>query len=175
MKITIKYGTVVICGPTSTGKTTLSKRILDEMPWQGCELISHDEVLREVWRPNMPQPQIDMEFQTSCFDLLSSAMKRDAPIIYEGKYYEKERLYAFLLLLSMMDPMRPICLIKMATGAKMQRKFARQRSGPKPTAKDMHLQNYLFRGVLDTHYSESPNIQEFVVKNPEKLELVFSG
>ena len=173
MEITIKYGTVVICGPTSTGKTTLAKRILREMPWQECELVSHDEVLGSVLRPGMTQSEIDKQFRLTCLSLLSDGIKRRVPVIYEGKYYEKERLYAFLTLLSIMDPVRPICLIKMATDAKMQREFAMNRSGLKPTAKTVRIQNSLFEGVLETHYSEAPNIQEYVVTNPNDLKFRF--
>lgn len=67
MEVIIRYGSVVICGPTSTGKTTLSKRISSEMPWQGCRLISHDEVLLSVAKPQMSQAEIDQAFRATCF------------------------------------------------------------------------------------------------------------
>ena len=174
MEITINYGTVIICGPTSTGKTTLSNKIYEDMPWRGRKLISHDEVLKKILKPGMTQSEIDRVFRMTCLSLMADAIRQNLPLIYEGKYYEKERLYAFLVLQSMLSPNRPICLIKMATDPKVQQEFAKKRNGMKPTTKTMHIQNNLFRGVIGTHYHDAfHNVREFVVTNPKRVELKF--
>lgn len=95
-------------------------------------------------------------------------------MVYEGKYYESERLFSFLMLQSIVNPDRQICLIKMATDPSVQKKYVKLRSGPKPTNTDMYMQNTLFKRVLATHYDKLfPNVYEVTVTDPEKLSLTF--
>lgn len=174
MDITINPGSVIICGPTSTGKTTLAKRIRTEMPWPECELVSHDEVLGIVQETVTSQEEINHFFKILCYELIAGAIKDGAPLIYEGKYVEVNRLCAFLAVQMELDPKRSICLIKMAPSLKIQQKYARLRSGPKPTPLDICRQNEVFRGVLNTRFEdERLPIREYVVTNPEDLVLHF--
>lgn len=41
----IQDGMVLICGPSTAGKSTLAKRILNEAPYQDGVLVSHDEMI----------------------------------------------------------------------------------------------------------------------------------
>lgn len=61
MEVNINNRMVLIVGPSSTGKTTLARKIKQEFDKKAI-IISHDETLKRINR-QQPQEKIDLEYR----------------------------------------------------------------------------------------------------------------
>ena len=97
--IVIRTRVVLIAGPTSQGKTTLSKRIDAEFPGKSV-VISHDEIVKSI-NPKLPKAAIDEEFREKFIAYVAVASMDPSIelIILDTKNIRKSALNAFLFMI----------------------------------------------------------------------------
>ena len=87
---------IIIVGPSTTGKSTLAKKINEESPEKSV-IISHDEVLKKVNR-NQSQDAINLQFRLKLIEQIAKAINDSSNklIILDTLNYDSQALLAVL-------------------------------------------------------------------------------
>ena len=104
--IEISTRIVIICGPTSSGKTTMAYRIKNEFNGESI-VISHDEVLATI-NQKQSQEKIDEQFRLAYFNSIKDAYQNKANqlIIIDSVNIRAINLQAFIHLLTLFADVR---------------------------------------------------------------------
>lgn len=177
MEVNINNRIVLIIGPSTTGKTTLSKKINEESQVKS-KIISHDGVLNTI-NKNQSQEKIDMEFKLEFIKQISDAVKDSSNelIILDTLNIRTQGLMAILLTLKMLGD-DGITLIKMHPTLDLHTKYIIQRAKRnKLVTPAAVLQQRKFfesrEGSLNTRIDVVDD--EFIIENPEDITLNFGN
>lgn len=181
----IQDGMVLICGPSTTGKSTLAKRIVNEAPYQDPVLVSHDEMIRKYLNEHgYPQEKFytglvgeeDYQFKVSVVKTVRDALKTRKFVIYESVYCNPENLTTLLTTMPVWGLNRPLTLIKMWPSFQLQMQFLNER--PDHSRVDVNAimsQRGGFKKVVAPQYfaKQAEWIKEYTVDDPRKVKLEF--
>lgn len=179
MEININNRLILIVGPSTTGKTTVAKKINSEAPVKSV-IISHDEVLKKV-NKNQSQAQIDLDFRLSFIDDVTNAINNSSNelVILDTVNFNAQALFAILCIIRKgINYTGGITLIKMNPPLQLHKKCIIERA---KTNKLIDLDTILSqrkcynssRGSLFTSYNLLVN-EEFIIQDIKNLTLNFS-
>lgn len=181
----IQDGLILICGPSTSGKTTLAKRLFDEMPYRDKFLLSHDEFLKNyLKKKGRPMKDFydglkgesDSEFKTAIVTTIRDAFARHECVVYESLYCVPENLAQFLAIFPALGLKRPMTLIKLWVPQQLQMQFLKQR----PDSRRVDIgalisQRQSFATCVESNYfaGDIEWIKEYVVNDPRDVRFDF--
>lgn len=174
MNIDINNRFVMICGPTTTGKTTLAYRIKKECSGN-CVVISQDEIIK-----SFPKGISKNECIRLCKNevLRSIGIALKDPnvdlVVYETVALTALNVLAIQMALPFLNYHEPMTLLKMSLPIGLHFEFCRERKrklNEQPTER-------VFGNQLTAYYSQDgslnakfQNCEEFVITDPRNLGL----
>ena len=178
MNVNINNRLVLIVGPSTTGKTILSKKVKEDANVKSV-VISHDEVLNKI-NKNQSQEQIDLSFRLALINQISDAINdySNELIVLDTLNFDSKALFAFLFIIrNFINYTDGITLIKMNPPLELHKKYILER------AKDNKLvdssiilsqrRHYISnQGSLFISYSLAN--EEIIIANPEDITLNFN-
>ena len=120
---------IIIVGPSTTGKSTLAKKINEESPEKSV-IISHDEVLKKVNR-NQSQDAINLQFRLKLIEQIAKAINDSSNklIILDTLNYDSQALLAVLSIIRIFIKYTGgITLIKMNIPLELHKKYIFKRA-----------------------------------------------
>lgn len=175
MDINIENRLVVICGPTTSGKTTLTNRIKKEFSGN-CKIIAHDDIISRLPKFINEKAQSQM-FMNILLQELYKALDDESIdlIVLESIIYLMDQQLMLLLdTLEDMDYCDRVTLIKMHIPIELQIEYCQRRKKLEKGAPTMDVianQDAMFYSPYGTLNRRYHNCDEFVVENPEELTL----
>lgn len=177
MNININNRLVLIVGPSTTGKTTLSKRIKKEANVKSI-IISHDEVLEKI-NKNQSQEQLDLNFRLTLIKEIAEAINDNSNelIILDTVNVDSKALLAVLLIIRMLiNYTGGITLLKMNPPLELHKRYIFERAKTNSSIR--------FEPILSqvNHYNSNQGSlyksydladEEFIIQNPEDIVLDF--
>lgn len=188
MKKTIKIenGLVLICGPSSSGKTTLARTIINEAPYHDQILLSHNEILHAfIAERNLPTKlfidglpeELDAEFKMCVLNTLQEVLFTKKFIVYESLYCDPLKLNTILNGLPLLGLNRPLTLIKLFPSNDLHSKFLVKKYGVLKNVDmdQLNSQHASFKLAAQPKYFSSNRewIREYTVNDPRNLRLDF--
>ena len=174
-KINIKRITIIV-GPTSQGKTTLSKRIKEEAPGKAV-IISHDEVLSLI-NKRQSQCEIDFQFRIALLKKLTEAINdlKNDYIIIDTVNISKKSLESFLSVVNTLSDSKHISLLKLNISQALNLLYAKKHYPEiKNISENVLKQRRVYssvQGSLHTTYFSLVN-KEYVIENGEVIQFEF--
>lgn len=179
----IQNGLVFICGPSTSGKTTLAKRIFEQAPYRDKIWISHDQVLIDFIRahgyPNEAffggiSEEDDEKFRMGVVKALHDAFFQRKFVVFDGLYCDAKRLGELLLHMPCFGLDRPITLLKMFLPQELQLQFINKRLSDFDREKLMQQRSEAEKFVAPGHYSQEIEwVKEYTIDDPREIELEF--
>lgn len=174
MEINIDNRVVLIVGPSTTGKTTLSKRIQEESSRKSV-IISHDEVLKTI-NQSQTKEAFDTDFRLTLLKRISDAIADTSNelIILDTLNFDLKALFAFLYLVrGYIGYNESMTLIKMFPPLELHVEYILERAKldnrVNPNIILNQRQHYISnRGSLYTSYRNF-GVDEIVISNLEDL------
>lgn len=169
---------VIIVGPSTTGKTTLSKKISAEFPEKSI-IISHDEVLARI-NKNQAQDAINLQFRLRFIEQITRAISDSSNklIILDTLNFNSQALSAVLYTIRIFIKYTDgITLIKMNLPLELHKEYIIRRSqdnklvNPSTILSQREFYNSP-KGSLYVSYDGLVN-EEIMVENPQDLTLDF--
>lgn len=181
----IQDGLVLICGPTTSGKTTLAKRIIREAPYQDKLLVSHDDALREfIKERGYPEEKYysgldkddDFAFRSTVAKTISQALNEKKFVVHESVYCIPQNLAALLTFMPAWGLNRPLTLIKMWPSWQLHMVFISKcpnREMINPDA--VQSQRCGFKEVIrPNHFAKHLEcVKEYTIEDPREIVLDF--
>lgn len=181
----IQDGLILICGPSTSGKTTLAQRLFDEIPYTDKVLLSHDEFLRDfLKRTGRPvdtfyaglDSEGNSKFKEALAMQIRDACARRQCIIHESLYCVPENLETLLRILPAFGLNRPVTLIKLWPSLELWMQFLRKR--PDRERVDMRAllsQRVSFQpSTVERFFSKKvPWVHEYCVEDPRVISFEF--
>lgn len=185
----IQDGLVFICGPSTSGKTTLAQKIYEKAPYRNKVWISHDRILvdfikthgysEEAFYDGLPEED-DAEFRGSIIKALIEAFSQRKFVVFEGLYCDAEndaeRLGDFLCHIPFFGLERPITLLKMLLPYDLHSQFLHNRltdidiDWPRLATQRREAERFIEPG----YYSrEMEWVKEYSIDDPREIELEF--
>lgn len=177
MNININNRLVLIVGPSTTGKTTLSKKIEKESQMKSV-IISHDEVLEKIDK-NQSQKQIDEKFHLEFIHQICDAIDEQSNelIILDTLNFDSKALFSVLFILRMfINYADGITLIKMNPPLELHKKYVQERSKVNELVNlsailSQRMHYISNQGSLFRTYDLAN--EEIIISNPENVTLNF--
>lgn len=182
MNLDITNRLVLICGPTTSGKTTLANRIKNESPVSSI-VISHDEVLAKV-NKNQSQEKIDYEFRMRFISEINAAICSDySLIILDTLNIRNKALTSVLIILrALLKYTDEITLIKMNLPMDLQKEFILKRKefkvgyeqwNPHELLLGLLEQRQIYCSSLGTLPYSFTTTREYEITNPKEVNIQF--
>lgn len=180
MCITINSRVVLIVGPTTSGKTTLAKRIKEEFPGKAI-IISHDDIAMNLNKNNSKE-QSDFEHRMKMISSIQSALddEENQLIILDTLNIRREGVFAILMLIKLLGVDEEITLLKTNISLETHCSFFKNRNDSllKMVSMNELLKTILEQrafyegesGSLNMHYQST---EEIVISNPEDVTFSF--
>lgn len=182
----IQDGMVLVCGPSTAGKSTLAQKIINEAPYQDKVLVSHDEMIRKYLNGHgYPQEKFytglvgeeDYQFKVSVVKTVRDALKARKFVIYESVYCNPDNLTMLIMTLPTLGLNRPLTLIKMWPSPQLQMQFLSKR--PDHHHADINAimsQRKAFSKVAHPQCfaDEVEWLKEYTVEDPREVKLEFT-
>lgn len=181
----IQDGLILICGPSTSGKTTLAKRLFSEMPYRDKLLLSHDKFLKDYLK-KIGQPiktfytglegESDDKFKTAIITTLRDAFARHECVIYESLYCVPENLAHLLAIFPTLELKRPVTLIKLWVPQQLQMQFLKQRSDRhRVDVKALLSQRQSFATCVESGFFSYNTewLKEYTVNDPRDVRFDF--
>lgn len=184
----IQDGMVFICGPTSTGKTTLAKRIFEEAPYPDKVLISHDEMLQKFLAENSLDPKLfyeglddatDQKFRAYVVLSVRDALHSHKFVIHESTCCSRgdsaTQVRDMVASFPILGLDRPLTVVKMWPSLSMQLQFVNERpAGMRPTKEAVLAQRATFKPTaMASNFTDEGWIREYRIDNPREVSLDF--
>lgn len=176
----------MICGPTSTGKTTLAERIIAESPYDNKVLLSYDQILRDfIETHHLPKeryyiglsPEENREFQEERVDGLMRAFQQHCFTVYEGWFENYLSLRLFIEFLPLVGLDRPLTVLKMWPSLELQKEFGLNRTTDREylSLDTIMNQRHAFRDIIDHRPISDVKswVNDIVVCDPRELSIEF--
>ena len=169
---------VLIIGPSSTGKTTLSKKIEEESPVKSV-VISHDDVLEGI-NKNRSQDEINLDFRLTLIEKIFDAINDNSNelIILDTLNYDFQALNAVLMFLRMFINYEDgITLVKMNPPLDVHKRYILEKK------KNNSLVSLpIVMSQRDMYISEKGSLfrahpfanEEIIISNLKKIKLNFN-
>ncbi len=180
----IQDGMVFICGPSTTGKTTLARRIFQEAPYRDKIIISHDDVLLEfINEHKLPKEQFvqglsptdDEQFRTKLMDIVKTALESRKFVVYEGCYCDTVTPTGLITMLPLIGLDRPLTLLKMWPSTELHHQLIHGRF--KDCIVDVQRikhQRVIFESVIEPrYYAKFEYVHEYTIEDPRDITLNF--
>ena len=185
MEITLNNRLCILIGPTTSGKTTLSKRIKDEFS-ENCKVISHDGVLSKIPK-NQSQNQIDFQFRITLLKEIASALEDTSNklVVLDTINILHENFTAFVMgLRALLNYNDEITILKMDVDLSLRQEFWRQRiamykalnMNDMLSAMDSNAlfqQGALFKSNVGSLRTQLPSTRNFIINDPTKVKINF--
>lgn len=183
--IQIQNGLVLICGPSSSGKTTLAKKLYNTAPYAEKCLISHDEMLKDFLRQNGFKDDVfytglkggnEEQFKLCVLKVLCAALQKREFVIYESVYCNTNHLTQLIASFPVLGLDRPLTLIKMWLPMNLNLYFATKRPEERAFRPDALVsQRGGFSRVVESNFyaSQAEWIREYTVNDPRQLNIEF--
>lgn len=167
---------VLIVGPSSQGKTTLAKRLEQELPGRNI-VISHDEVLEGIDK-DQPQEIIDLQFRETLLDKICEAADDITidHIILDTVNRRKRNLATFIYLIreSLLED-EEITLIKLNIPESLNLEYGKKHyPNMANVSESILIQRAVYQGEqgsLNTSFQQLVEF-EYVIENPNELSFV---
>lgn len=177
MNINIKNRLVLIIGPSTTGKTNLSKKIKREANKKSI-IISHDDVLKDIDQ-SLPQEQRDYVFRLEFIRQIAEAIedKTNELIILDTVNVKSQSLMAVLLIIRMVIGYTgELSLIKMNLSPEQHKRYVLKRSESNSSINISAIfsQMSIYTSIQGSlHRKFDLANEEIIIDNPEDIELNF--
>lgn len=182
MTIPINNRVILIIGPTTSGKSTIAKRIQEQFDEKSI-LISHDGILMEV-NKNQTQSEIDFEFRIRYITKIKEAVQNQENrlIIIDAVCLQSKNVLAILSTLKMSGLQDSVTLLKTNLPLELHLLFGKQRNDQQfreQTTREKLYSTILnqvgaYRGPLGSLGQEFPYTDEFIIQDPRKVEFTYS-
>ncbi len=182
MSIPINHRVVLVVGPTTSGKSTMSRKIRDGFSGTSV-IVSHDEVLLGV-NQNQPQNVIDLEFRLQYLNRIQEAVsnQKNQLIIIDSFNIGSQNLQAVLLFLQLLGYHDKVTLLKTDLPFSLHTEFCMKRDDLQfrlnTTRNELYLtmisQNEFYHGPLGSLCESFLGTEEFRIEDPRDLEFVYS-
>ncbi len=182
MTIPIHNRIVLIVGPTTSGKSTMAKKIQEQ--FQGTSVIvSHDEVFYKV-NQNQPQYAIDLEFQILYISAIKEAIldQQNQLVIIDGMELLYKNVLETLNHLREIGYEDRITLLKTDLPIDLHLLFCEQRDDDllrrNTTHEELHntilKQSSFYHSSIGSLYSRFEDVDECIIKDPREVQFIFS-
>lgn len=178
MKLNIKDRLVIIVGPSTTGKSTLARKINREFNYIST-IISYDEITKKNNKKSSQKTDDDI-FRTQLLEQISDAINNESNelIILDSTNYDAEELFSTLYTIrTWLNYRDGITLIKMDLPLELHEEYIQKRFGNKssdyyPDILQQRDHYTSLEGSLNNSYDILTN-NEFIIENPEGLKIKF--
>lgn len=185
-----KIAVLLICGASCTGKSTLSRKIIEAYPGESKTLFASDGVMEKYL--NL-YPDAAMRVQRSVienggvlkdpqFELFLSAMFTEVLhtkdlVISDGIYVKPEMVVSHIMATAHARGPSPFILVKMNPNRELHRKFYSERSADRKLAwPAIEDELRYFQTTLATDFSRGFRwVQQYTVTDPRKVKVQFLG
>jgi len=181
-RLVISTRLVVIVGPSTTGKTTLAKKISSEFKGKSI-IISHDDVVNKI-NKNQPQDKIDMQFRLLLIEQIKDAINDESNklIILDTLNIGYQSLLAFLCIIKAICYSNEITLFKTDLPFNLHEKYIRERAkkDSKTDLKTILAQRKFYysndgslKASFSNQYHDYLVDDEYIITNPEAITIQF--
>ncbi len=184
MKLEINNRICIILGPTTSGKTTLARRLKKEFKGKSV-IISHDDICNSM-SIKRRFANGGIEFKKKYFLTIKEAIEdiNNDLIIIDSVNIESKNFLSFIMLINTLIPDERLTVIKMNVDIETRKKFSKDRIKKMRHSDKKMIKLYLNaffeqdkiykseNGSLNTSMSY---IDEFIITNPIDLEIEFKS
>lgn len=181
MDINITDRIIILVGPTSSGKSTLAKRI-KESTKQKTVIVSHDEILSTINRCQS-QEKIDFEFRNKFLEELNAVIGdlSNKFIVLDTMNIDGQALFAFLMLIINLENFSEyrdlITLLKVNVPMEKHLKYFEKRKsimGSILKKEVLMQQKNIFMGIEGSLFVHFSFCEEYVITDPEETQFIFN-
>lgn len=170
VKIENNEGLVVLCGPTTTGKTGIARRILKKYEGTNGEFITCDDIDYK----NVQKSKHEYTFLKHSLKKIKCAIEEKKFIVIKSDIVTEAELYTLLAALRMLGYKGSITLIMMDIDEETHIKYLinRKRAG-KPTLKELKRQRKVFYEQILPNQDFDYLTDMYIIGDPNSVKIRF--
>lgn len=166
-------GLVIICGPTTTGKTGIARKILANYEGNNGEFISYSDIWKKV-NKNQNKVKREIEFSKKISTTLRNAIERKNFIVLETTILADTELYSLLTAVRILGFSKKITLILIDLDEETHINYLNNRKkGVKPTMKELKKQRKIFLEKILPNKEFDKMTNKYVINNPNDVVIKF--
>ncbi len=183
-----KIAVLLVCGASCTGKSTLSRKIIEEYPGKSKNLFASDDVMERylnlypdaaarVERSVIKNGGVlkDLQFELYLSAMFTEVLHTKDLVISDGIYVKPEMVVNHIMAVAHTRGPSPFILVKMNPDRELHRKFYSERSADRKLAwPAIEDELRYFQATLAMDFARSfPWVQQYTVTDPRKVKVQF--
>lgn len=157
---------VIICGPTTCGKSSIARNILKRC---GGKYISYEKIAEAV--PKRMPKEKQMLATTKYFaQKIENAVLNEKFAVIETPFIENGQLFGVIVSLRIFGYTNQIVVIKVNLSEELHIDYWQRKHNLKPSKKEILLERATFqKEILATDYNKNGNVKEYVISDPNNV------
>lgn len=165
-------GLVILCGPTTTGKTGIARRILKQYKGSNGELISYESSYSK--KNKKANEKHEFEFFKKASPKIKKSIEAKNFTVLKTTIVTDVELYALLTSVRILGYTGKITLIMIDLDEETHINYLRNRKrGVKPSVKELKKQRKLFYEQIMPNLDFNRLANKYVVKDPNDVTIKF--
>lgn len=158
---------IIICGPTSCGKSSIAYNILKK---RNGEYISYEKIRKSIPRKMSKEKQILMFTKIFSTTIEKAVMNKEFVVI-ETPFIEDGQLSGLIVSLRIYGYRDKITLLKIFLPEEIHIDFLKKKHNPKPNKKVMMRERNVFeKEILAKDYSKNGGVNEFTISDVNNVD-----
>ncbi len=158
---------IIICGPTTCGKSSIARRLLKV---RNGKYISYERIRNSIPKKMGKEKQV-LAITKMFAQAIEKAVMSEQYVVIETPFIEEGQLSGLIVSLRIYGYKTDITLIKVNLPENLHLDYWQRKHNPKPNKKVILQERATFeKGILVTDYSKFGGVNEFTITNPNAVK-----